>query len=369
MNKKILALILAVGMVAGSQAFASRARLLVLGTGDAGQALDTQGNGGSFLTEDAYNMFYNPSYVNEYKDWAIVEKTGGPLVSGETFTANGVNPSQTAVTSTTQRAEGGFVTGIANLNLGLYMNRVTQLENWTQANALNMHPIDLTIGGDMGVKWGLGLSYANFKKEDKSNTNLDVRFGAQVEGFDPFISFKAIGNEKVGVDKKHKDMSIGTRYHYGEWTPYLMFRQSKYDGNTTRNALGLGTARKMKVAEGVRVEYGFGLWKRSNKSYTTNTTGFTRGHNRLVIPVDVAVEGDATSWLTLRGGVSYNLWDREQGNTSSDVTTGRLGAGLHFGKMTFDWAIGSTAGTENLDGQTFDFANGLFSAASLSYNW
>jgi len=39
------------------------------------QFLDGYGNGGSLLTEDAYNMFYNPAYVNDYKDWAIIGKT------------------------------------------------------------------------------------------------------------------------------------------------------------------------------------------------------------------------------------------------------------------------------------------------------
>jgi len=245
MNKKILALLLAVGFMAGTQAFASRARLLVLGTGDAGQLLDGYGNGGSLLVDDAYNMFYNPAYVNDYKDWAIIEKTGGTMMK------------ENGTAGSTTRAQGGFVTSVANLNMGLYLNRVTPLDSWKQTNAVNMHPVDFTIGGDMGVKWGLGLSYASYKnlsssetsQVDQSATNLDVRFGISHEGFEPFVSYKVVGKEKLdAVERKHKDLMIGTRYHYGEWTPYLAVRKTQLENVTTRMTWGFGTARKMKVA-------------------------------------------------------------------------------------------------------------------------
>jgi len=56
------------------------------------------------------------------------------------------------------RAEGGFVTGVGNLNMGLYMNRVTTLDTFTHATAFKHASHRFYYRCDMGVKWGLGLS-------------------------------------------------------------------------------------------------------------------------------------------------------------------------------------------------------------------
>src|SRR5262245_16818165 len=100
MSKRILAVALALGILATSNAFASRSRTAVLGTGDAGLYL----NAGSFFYDDARNIFYNPSYVNDFKNWGIIEKSN--YVSGAAATQVGTT------------AEGGFVTSLSSFNLG-----------------------------------------------------------------------------------------------------------------------------------------------------------------------------------------------------------------------------------------------------------
>jgi len=337
MNKKVLALILAVGIMAGSQAMASRARLLVLGTGDAGMLLDGNGNGGSFIVDDAYNMFYNPAFINNYKDWATIEKS------------NGVNS-----------AEGGFVTSVMNFNLGVFMNRTSALDaNWTNRN--NMRPIDVIFGGDSGIKWGVGLTYATYHATDKTDTNLDLKAGVEVNNFEPFIAYKVIGGEKQAVNQKHKDMAVGTRYHYGEWTPYAAVRMAKLEDVKT-NSWGLGAGRKSKVAEGVKLDYGFGFFRQTHAGLAHN-----------VVPIDLAVEGEILSWMTVRGGVSYNFWDRDNNTTVADNTAASLGASFHVGKFNMDWAVGSAASLtpagEKINGATFDASNGFFTAASVTYTW
>ena len=66
MNKKIISALVLAGMIMGSNAFASRSRLNVMGTGGAAA--------GSFYYDHIYNIFYNPSYINDMKNYVIFEK-------------------------------------------------------------------------------------------------------------------------------------------------------------------------------------------------------------------------------------------------------------------------------------------------------
>lgn len=351
MNKRILALFLAVGVIAGSDAFASRARLLVLGSGDADFITGGSGDGGSLYVDDAYNMFYNPSYVNDYKDWGIIEKAKTTAVAG------------------TSRAQGGFVTSLANLNVGVFFNRSSYLSSTTQGGltgAANTRPIELFVGGDAGVKWGLGLGYSRFKNATGTASDLRVSLGAQFDGFDPFFKIAVFSKDTASTastENKHQHWMGGFRYHWGEWVPYAAVRRDRNLGVTNTNAWGIGLGRNTKVAEGVKLNYGVGFWRNAAAKGTAlaNT-------NR--IPVDVSIEGDATSWLTLRAGLSHRIWDQTSRTTNTDSTTGRLGATFNFGKLAMDWAVGSgTAGAESLDNSSFGFDGGLFTAASLQYRW
>ena len=93
-NKKFLVAALALGILAAApSAFATRSTTLVKGTGDGGAIL----NGGSLYYDDEHNMFYNPSVINDFKNWATIEKSNFP---GAT-------------------AQGGMVTQFMNFNLGV----------------------------------------------------------------------------------------------------------------------------------------------------------------------------------------------------------------------------------------------------------
>lgn len=358
MRKSLLTLLVTVSLLAGTEAMASRARLLVFGTGDGGMLLGTTGNNGSFYVEDAYNSFYNPSYINDYNDWVTVEKAGGPG----------------------NRAQGGFSASVMNFNLGVFMNRFQSYGGLYATNDQDFRPLDFIIGSDMGVKWGLRAQYGSHRTKGTTVTpnrfdrDLTLNFGAQIRDFHPFISWKAMGMDESGTDKvKNKDIGFGLRYKYGEWTPYAAWRSVKSEVGTTETAkmtaYGLGVGRNMKIADATTLHYAISFWK-SSASGTYAATNDK--HN--MIPLDVGVESDALSWLTVRAGVMYALWDRKQGNTQTDTTTGRVGATFHVGQADLDWVVGSgtTTATEapaSADTNTFDFSNGLFTAASLTYRW
>jgi len=73
---------------------------MVTGTGDGGLVLGANGSSGSFHADDDYNLFYNPAFVNDQADWAIIEKSN--------FTGAGLGGT----------AQGGFVTSLADVKFG-----------------------------------------------------------------------------------------------------------------------------------------------------------------------------------------------------------------------------------------------------------
>src|SRR4051812_7704424 len=111
MSKRLLtfAFVVCCAATFNNNAFAARAHLAVMGTGDAGLLGNAFNSGGSFYYDDAYNMFYNPAYVNDFRNWATIEKFNGSA-----------------------SAMGGFATKISNMYLGLFVNRADAIQGtWT----------------------------------------------------------------------------------------------------------------------------------------------------------------------------------------------------------------------------------------------
>lgn len=324
-----------------NEAQASRARLLVMGTG-APTVFNMGPLRGSFYYDDNHNIFYNPSFVNDFKNWATIEKSSGNT-----------------------GAEGGFVASIMNFNLGVYMNRGDAATDapFSAANLAAFRPIDLMVGADMGVKWGAGLTIGGNDGAGAADANdWQLKAGAQVSGFEPFMNYKIKGNEKTAAgETKYGAVTFGTRYRFGEWIPYALYNRTKIDpatgATTTSNNFGLGLGRNTKLTETVRMNYALSFWRAGAAS-------------RNILPIHLSLESDVLTWLALRGGFAYNLWDRTSGNTTAvSPTVGRLGATIRVAKFDFDWAVGNGATEAGVDSQTFDIANGFFTAASVTYTW
>lgn len=340
MNKRIISALVLAGMVATS-AFASDARNLVMGTGGA----SSYSNGGSFYYEDAYNFFYNPAYVNDYKNWAIFEK-GTNGAGGASF---------------------GFVSSMMNFNMGLFFNRNATLTGGS-ASAL-----DFMIGGDAGVKWGLGLTYGSAGGSGTTNSsNLAARLGLAMNGFDPFVTFQIIGKDRANGSDTNKYTSLGggLRYHYGEWTPYFAVKQNKTEVLAVAPATGsdtkistwtIGLGREAKLAEGARLAYAIYF----NRMVIDPSSAGTPTTTSSQVPLDMAIEADALSWLTLRGGVNHVLV------AGNGVTTTRVGGTFHVSKVDLDYAFGNenAAGTVSADSANIGFDSGTFHRVAMRYSW
>jgi hypothetical protein len=380
MKQRLILSLVALVTLVSSDAFASRAREVVIGNGESFTGATNSG-GGALSWDSQYNIFFNPAYVNDFQNWAIIEKNG----YGET-------------------AQGGFVTNVSNFNIGFFMNRVGAINSFIfdYDSTADMRPIDLIIGGDMGVKWGLGLTYAaNSKspigpftpgfpggKEGVSDEDLTVRAGIAINDIEPFVSYKVIGSARSPVygegtadQSKHRGYAAGFRYRMGEWTPYAAYtvRTAQIRGNSrkaTDQNMVFGAGRTTKLGEGARMIYSLSYVRMNMKN--RENTGTVFDERSSMLPIDLAFEGDVTSWLTLRGGVQYRLMDRTAGGnpatqygTRDDTTVARVGATVKIQKVDFDWAIGNglAGDTNNIDSDTFSLSNGLFTFASLSYRW
>lgn len=321
-------------------ALASRARNLTMGTADPLATLSF-GSHGSLFHDGKYNMFYNPSYSNDFKNWVAIEKTNG--LAG------------------LDSAEGGFVTSFMNYNFGMYFNRgdavMTGAGANSYANGVNFRPIDVIVSGDIGVEWGFGLTYgAAHASSATTASDLTLRLGAQMSGLEPFASVKLVGSDRVaGTETRYATYGAGLRYRWGEWAPYLNWRHDR-SAPARDHILGVGLARNTKFDESVRLNYAFGLWRGT-------------AARRTLIPVHIGVEGDLNSWITARAGLSYNVYDRASNVTVADTTAGALGATLHVGKIDFDWAVGHVGSGEDVNDGAFALDSGFFSAASLAYSW
>lgn len=369
MKLRILGLAL-VAALASNGAFASNARETVLGRGD-GQSLL---NKGSFFYDSMYNVFYNPSYINDYKNWVIVEKGFGTGAAPNALSQN----------------QGGFATSMHNVNFGAYMNNDSAVFNRYNSG---IRPIDVFVGGDFGYKVGLGVHHAQTfgnavtaAPTTGSNGHLTVvSLGAQIMDFDPFFHYVVMGSGDsaiTGAQDLSMDMSGymgGLRYHYGEWTPYAVYSKSQgKNGNkldNTRNTV-VGLGRSTKIGENARLVYSVAYNKTQTKAQNMDAVA-NGSTNADQVPAEIGVEGDVLSWLTLRGGVGYRFWGNK--TRSGDNTYARIGAGFHVNKVDIDWAFGanSAAGTaqatsgstQPYDASTIGFDSQTFSRVSLSYKW
>jgi hypothetical protein len=343
MNKRIVSALVLAGMIASSSAFASKARELVLGQGGA----EIGGTYGSYYYDSVYNMFYNPAYINDYKNWVAFEK------------------------GTVGNAEFGFASSMMNFNLGLYFNRKGATQNIATTNQ-DASVVDLIIGGDSGVKWGLGLNYG--QGNNTSNTvqsSFIANAGVSVAGFDPFVGFTIASTDKALGTKTntYSGMNAGVRYHYGEWVPYAAFGTTKNKDETvtagtndvknTRFAVGLG--RETKLAEGARLVYSLYYKHGETKTGDVKTGSF------MAIPMQAGVEADALSWLTLRAGVNHTL----VGNGAQKKTSAKIGGTFHVSKVDLDYAFGNgnAAGGDSSDSADVGFDANTFHQISMRYSW
>lgn len=384
MKMRNLLLALLAGFVCHG-AWASNARELTLGRGDGRRLL----NKGSLTYDSMYNIFYNPSYINDYKNWVIVEK--------------GYINGNVATTATSQN-QGGFATSLYNLNVGAYLNNTDMLNmgGIATTGAYGTRPIDVFVGGDFGVKVGASVHYAQQAATGPVGTannslpggrHIVGRIGAQFMDFDPFFHYVISSRDRSVPEDKRTGYVAGLRYHFGEWVPYAMYvnTEAKQTVGTTEtkdkdNWWIAGLGRSTKVGEGTRLVYSVAYTRNNTENTVANVGG--KGWN-VQVPVEVGVEGDVLSWMTLRGGIGYNVISRQGDtfNNAGDNTYARVGAGFHLGKVDVDWVFGANtsgatvaagganasggagASGQSIDANTIGLDSQTFSRVSVSYKW
>lgn len=344
--KKQLTVALGLAVLA-TPAFATKARLEALGEDDFG----------SYFINDNRNQFLNPAQINNHKDLVTYEfgKTG--------------NGTATADAPGNPKAVGGFNKAYGNMVYGAYFGDTTPSSSLvrsqiTAAKLQEQAPIDLFVGGDAGVKWGVNATYDSYDGNsgtDRLATNaLRVRGGAIMGDLQAFghVSIKGHAKDYQGNEIKGK-----SSYYAGvsqAWQGNTIFADyksisaeitpnaAKYDFDFTEARLGLGRVERLndkanlfaKVHGARRTVDGASANAADTESY--------------VVPVNIGLETEATSWLTLRASVGHNLWSNTKTDpkaagakkTSTHVanTAIRAGATLKFGELSIDGLI-STSGT------------------------
>lgn len=332
--------------VLSTNAFASKARV---------QALGQDANRGSEYIADSRNVFRNPAALNETKNYLVTE--WGTAVNTDANNA--------------PRAEGGFFREMGAFNYGLYLGNDGSMNSTRVTNGFlaQDNALDLFIAGDMGVKWGARLHYAGGKDEattanvNKKNTAYGIGLGVvagAIEGYaNVDISDKSEGAAASGDEWKLKpSYLVGGSFTWTDYTFFASYENTKAEQklaavNTTAktSAIVVGAGRTMEINPTARV---FGDVKVSIASSEDTTGGAAAGKTKTnTLPVTFGMEADATSWLTLRGAVSQNVFLNEVKNTAGKKSTKanqtfvNAGATLNFGKLKVDGLIGTTDAARN----------------------
>ncbi len=342
-------------LVLAGDALASRARVLVMGSGDpSDRILESFGSDGSFYYQDDYNIFYNPALATHANNWVIVEKSNAP---GNT-------------------SQGGFLIAENNWRYGAYFNRVAPIFGHNKMERLR--PVEVILANKISDELSAGgiLSYGSFYKAGKKQSDLALRLGVEYGAWEPFGMYKILGSDDVtNPAYTNKQWIVGLKYKWGAWTAYTAYRWLKYDQNDTitedfeSDSVGIGATKKFDVHERTSIYLGTGFWRRT-----------TADHN--MIPVNISAEIKMAKEFALRAGLGFLALDRLNEDTLEDRTSGRVGATLTYDNFDFDWVIGARikggqdpnnmAHLEDLgdtSSQNFGFTQDFFSAASLSYRW
>jgi len=411
-NKKMKKQIVCATLLAGlsSATFASKARMIALGE---------DGDRGSSVYSDVRNVFTNPAVMNRLKNMVTLE--WGADAKGATQNTN-VAP----------RAEGGLFKDAGVIRYGAYHGYIANFDrNYTgfAPSATPATPADvndpakyavpgnsfnLFLAGDAGIEWGVRLQYASQTKKNANaaTTNLtdEYSFSGFGLGFGILMGDLSASSNLTFTDKSEYKQPTVTNSLKGKfgfdlnvaytWETFTFLGSFETRGlehtpvstNTvandeyTKTIFKFGAAHRCAVAENVSVvTTGKFVMNNQKKVAKTSATASTETKiNTTTLPVTVAVEAAATSWLTLRGSVSQSLLINNQKTetttTPAPATTTApseepatdavvaAGASLKFGDFSVDGLLGyGQAATTDADKEGSLRLDRLLSRVSLNY--
>jgi len=405
--KNYLTLVLALAVVS-SPAYASRARLEALG----------QSDNGSYFVDDSRDMFLNPAEVANYKKKLFLEYGATTYTTGPDALGN-------------SQAQGGFTNTFGDYTYGVYLGRESDrvLNLLKLANGLTAagtfivpdHTIDVFFAGEGAVKWGLDVYYGG--SENKLTSNANTSASATVTNTASIAAVKAgvIADKlsvftTVGVAEDSKNVnSAGTNELKGKFSmdlaaTYALDNSMKAKANFstfgtdltqlgtqtvdyTGTLFGVGFGYKKEVAKSVTMYSIIGVdYEKDSTTYAgtggaaataLQTAGTNLAQKWLNVPLSLAAEAQATSWLTLRGAISHSLWGQHTTGVGTDSIDGTNtvagGVGMTFGDVQIDGVIGTGAAASSgigyispktpQSGDTFGFGNNMLSRLAVTYNF
>lgn len=372
-------LVIALALVS-TNAFASRARVTSLG--NSAHIVDTQ------------SIFSNPAKMFLMGDFVSLE-------SGKKDTNN----AGTVGTNPNDNAEGTLVRSMGDAKWALALGHKSEnasmfgLRNMLAATVAanskfeQQNPVEFSYGMKSGdMTWAATLVYSNYndKKNEIKEDSAGVRFGMLMGAWDIHAGVGLSSNVKdktaaagAGVDFKgtgsysvYAGYSMNNLYTFGEVT-IAGAKMTTQVGSTElakvdaqRITLGVVDSNKK---DGNEFFYGAKLVSFTQKDKTAPEEKTTT----LTLPVIVGLEGEATSWLTLRGSLTQNvlLANSKKETTpaaggdfefapGANSTVAAIGAGLKFNKITVDGSLeGLTGGAANQDLN----GNSLLTTVGLTY--
>jgi hypothetical protein len=362
-------LVIASLAVLSTSAFASKARM---------ESLGQDSVRGSEYIMDSRNVFRNPAELNEMKNYIITEWGTGAL-----------NDAANA-----PRAEGGFFREMGAFNYGLYLGNNERALTGGPARVIagtagflaQDNAVDLFLAGDMGVKWGARLHYANAKDESTAafatkNSAFGLGLGATMGDAEVYadttLSDKSTAGAAAGDEYKTKpSFLVGGAYKWSGVTFFANYNAAKADvkvGTVTTNykesaiTVGAGRVHEINPTARLLTDAKLVLAQDTNETAVGKTKSTT-------LPVTLGLEADATSWLVVRGNVHQNVIVGSTKNvagkttTKANSTTVDAGATLNFGKLKVDGNVGTTGTTGTASSKTGVLStNNLLTRVAVSY--
>lgn len=331
--------IIATGLaVLSTSAFASKARMAALGQ---------DAEFGSFFIEDTRNVFRNAAHINGLTNYAIIEwgeslsafdRDGEPNAEGGYFASS--HGFSYGVYFGSERYNQDNEHGYTGFEIDEFVNEMNQAGD-TGDYIQRSNNLDLFLGGDTGaLQWGARLTYAKAKAEKQNDTQREADRSSMGLGFglisgdlsawlnlglkDDAEAVKFANGSEDDNFKWEADTAIrvGAAYQMGDMTLFAEYSVQGYEQSealdpldaevvtSELSVLTLGVGHVLNVSSTSRAFVDARLQMLSAEdTYTDKEDDLTAKAESswTRLPVTLAYETEATSWLTLRGSVTQNF--------------------------------------------------------------
>jgi len=346
MKKAVLVLV--VWILTTTGAFASKSRM---------EALGQSSGTGSYYISDSRNIFANPAEINIHKNFIITE--WGQANDDED---SSVKP----------HAEGGFFKEDGSFVYGIYLGSELGAQNAERAeNGVDqitgdpnflMHDngVDFFFGGDAGMLWGIRAHAARASDDssgfERSHDSYEVGVGAILNQllYNVNLTIKDVSEgATTASDKWEKQLggNASLKYLTGNFTLFLNYTKTayKYTGvganadETYSEYLG-GVAWLHDINQTSKIF--IDLYYAKSHEEISGTNPANNKIDRL--PITIAFEAMATTWLDIRGSISQNFLYGETGATTTpNTTTVAAGATLKLNKVKLEGLLGANENSTN----------------------